>query len=148
MPRPAIPFETAISHFLAHLASCGWPDPIHLLPESHVLLQRPPHALILRSRSTDPLNAGRLAYAAAQPISVPAAFLGIGHRSGIVYACIRVLTDPAQGQEMFISEGIQLSALASPRSIRFCRSRLRWRVAAWFEARRISHVAARIPRAA
>lgn len=148
MPGPLIPFDTALTRFAEHLASNGWPAPIHFVPESNVLLQRPPRALLLRLASADPLIAGRLAYAEAQRISVPAELLGVGHRDGLVYACVRVLVDPAQGQDMFIREGIQLSTLVSPRSIHFCQSRLRWRFASWAEARRITRAAARISPAA
>ena len=145
---PLIPFESALERLQHLLAHEGWPTDLLFVRESSVLRQRPPRALLLRPSAAEPLSLGQFAYTEAIQASVPAHLFAIGHRGGTTYAYIRAIHELDQGEDMFISDGIHVSAARPPHTIQFCRSRVRWHIASWAEARRMQKALAMLHGAA
>jgi len=119
-------FDDAFRRFSGFLAEVDWPQQIIWIEACEVIEFPRFTIFVFRPSQSIDLADVRAVFEASYAVVPAVHFHGVAHANGHTFAFIRPIQELAQGEQMFVVDGLKLSVSSAPPRMVVVKSRLHW----------------------
>jgi len=133
-------FNEALQRYTNFLGKIGWPQQIAWVESADVIVFPQVAVFVFRPKRPVDLSVIRVRFEKEYGTAPAIAFHSVAFAKEQTYAFVEAIEELGQGEQMFVTEGLKLSAASEPPPLVVVRSRLRWwwvnrQYQAWLRAR-------------
>jgi hypothetical protein len=135
-----MPFNEALQRYTSFLAKIGWPQQIVWVKSADVIVFPQVAVFVFRPQRPVDLSLIRARFEKEYGAAPAIAFHSVAFAEEQTYAFVEAIDQLGQGEHMFVTDRLKLSAASEPPPLVVVRSQLRWwwvnrQYRAWLRAR-------------
>ena len=119
-------FTEALARLGSLLQHEGWPTELSWVSPEHIVSFPGNRAALYRPSPPGYGSEPARSFEAARGRGLPVELYGVGYAAGVSFAVVRPIEELAQGEHMFLTEGVKVGVAANAPSVQVVRSSVLW----------------------